>query len=538
MPELLITLSDGRTIRHVLGDRPETIGRDAACEIPIDDASASRRHARFVPSAQGYRVEDLGSKNGTLVNDKPSASTVLRNGDQVLLGSTFVEFCDGRVEPESAVTIAEDATLTRSHATRYVSRDQRLHLSQRRLEMLYELGGRLTTLQSRDTLLDSAMDICFEMLHFERGSIGLRARQGRGVEWPVVRNLRGREGELTISRTLLSRALEYGERAIFTDSDTANADPTMSIVQHGIRSAMCVPLLHDDNTIGVIYGDRTSTSTPYTDEDIDFFAAIAQQISIGLINARLMEDQQEMIRLTREIELARKIQTGLFPSQLPDREGLRVAALNDPGQRVSGDYYDVIERPDGRLWCLIADVTGEGVAAALMMANLQAAVRVTIDQSDDPGELLGRWNRLVFRNTSNGRFITCLLSLIDPAARTIRFSNAGHCAPMLARGAEAATEVASEAFFPLGIVEDASYVSNTIPLGEGPAAYFQYTDGVIEAVNPDGDLYGSERLIQSLSERSDPNPSALVKAVRKSVASFAGAAPQSDDITMLAVRLG
>src|SRR5262249_44593642 len=157
-------------------------------------------------------------------------------------------------------------------------------------------------------------------------------------DWPIVRNLRGNEGELTISRSLLNRALEHGERAIFTDAGGGTVDPTMSIVQQGIRSAMCVPLLQGAEVLGIIYGDRTSTATAYQDEDIDFFAAIARQISIGLINCRLMDDQRQMARLHRDLDLARSIQGGLFPPSLPNRQGLRVAALNDPGQRVSGDY--------------------------------------------------------------------------------------------------------------------------------------------------------------------------------------------------------
>ena len=125
------------------------------------------------------------------------------------------------------------------------------------------------------------------------------------------------------------------------------SDPTVSMVQHGIRSAMCVPLMQGKDILGVIYGDRTSTSKVYTDEDIDFFAGIAQQVTIGLINCKLMRDQEQMIRLNHDIDLARRIQKNLFPTDLPNRADLRVAALNEPGARVSGDYYDVIERDDG-----------------------------------------------------------------------------------------------------------------------------------------------------------------------------------------------
>ncbi len=537
MAELIITLPDGHKIRHTLGSHPVVIGRDGNCEIPLDDPSASRSHARFSPTPHGYLVEDLGSKNGTLVNDLPCASKLLANGDRVQIGSTLAVFAQTAESATGSVTIAEDATVT--HATRYISRDTHLALSQQRLEMIYELSERLTTLQSRDSLLENAMDICFETLQFERGAVGVHQRHARGLDWPVIRNLRGAEGELTISRSLLVRALEHGERAIFTDDDTAVADPTVSMVQHGIRCAMCVPLIHRDETLGVIYGDRISTSASYTSEDIDFLAGIAQQVSIGLINSYLLEEQQQMIRLNHDIDLARTIQTGLFPTDLPDRPGLKIAALNDPGDRVSGDYYDVIETNDGRVWCIIADVTGEGVAAALLMANLQAAVRATIGETDDPAVLLRRWNRLIWRNTDSSKFITCLLTLIDTQSRRIHLASAGHHLPLILRSSQAApVELTAESGYPLGVLEGADYTTLTVDIGPEPLVLFCYTDGVIEAMNADRQQFGSDRLHEMLAEVRNLNPEPLVKQVRKRVATFAAGAKQSDDITMLAVRVG
>jgi len=537
MANLVIQLSDGRTMSHVLSAVPQIIGRDASCEIPIDDPSTSRRHARFIPTSDGYLVEDLGSKNGTLVNDAPCHKQLLKEGDRIALGSTVAVFHATTVPDAPSVIIQDDAPT--SHSTRYVGSDERLRLSQQRLQMIYELSGRLTRLQDRDRLLDDALTICFETLHFERGAVGIRRPNQRQVDWPIVRNLRGREGELTISRTLLSRALEHAERAIYTESDPGMADPTMSIVQQGIRSAMCVPLLSQNQTLGVIYGDRISTSTAYTSEDIDFFAAIAQQVSIGLVNCRLMDERQQMVRLQHDLDLARRIQNGLLPTNLPDRAELKVAAINDPGQRVSGDYYDVVETSDGRLWCLMADVTGEGMSAALLMANLQAAVRATIDSCDDPSALMERWNRQICRNTEGSKFITCLLALVDPKRRILQFANAGHLSPILITRANAAAMLDSvETSFPLGIEADARFRTSTVALPADPFLLFCYTDGVIEAFDEHGAAYGTPKLLESLSDLSELDPGALVKRIRKIVSQHVGAAAQSDDITLLAVLVG
>jgi serine phosphatase RsbU (regulator of sigma subunit) len=535
MPELLITLSDGRVLRRTLAARPVVLGRDAGCDIPIDDPSTSRRHAKITPTDEGYIVEDLGSKNGTLVNDTPGRSTPLRAGDRILMGSVLAIF---HQEPLTSPSVVLSDDPSASRATRYVPADQGLLLSQRRLETLYGLSERLTTLQEREAMLANAMEVCCEMLHFERGAIGVRRRNQRTLDWPVVRNLRGAEGELTISRTLLNRALEHGERAIFT-SGQASADPTVSMVQHGIRSAMCVPLVHGENTIGVIYGDRTTTSTSYTSEDIDFFAAIARQISIGIINAQLLEDQKQMVALQHDLDLARNIQNGLFPKNLPNTAELRIAALNDPGRRVSGDYYDVIQRPDGRVWCLVADVTGEGAPAAIQMANLQAVVRATIGESDDPGRLLTRWNEFICTQSHESRIVTCVLALIDPKARTVAVACAGHWPPLLVDDADhEVREIEVDAGFPLGVMDDTVYATRVGRLSSVPHLLFCYTDGVIEAMNPQGEAFSPKRLHEVLGQRGEFNPAAIVKQIRKQVSSFASGAEQSDDITMLAARIG
>jgi len=531
MAELIVTLSNGRTQRHPLGPLPLIIGRERSCDVFINDPSTSRRHARLVPTPQGYRIEDLGSKNGTLVNGQACPAACLKDGDQILLGSVVVTF-HGAAPSSGSVVIEDDAAGTRE--ARYVSRRREPVLPQRRLQMIYELSERLTTLRERARLLEDALSICCEVLGFERGAIGIRRPGERRLDWPVVRHLHGAEGELKISRSILNRALEDGERVLFIEG--AHSDPTVSIVQQGIRSAMCVPLLHEDQVLGVIYGDRLSSVEAYEPEDMDFLAGIARQITIGLLNTYLWEEQQQMVRLQQELQLARRIQCGLFPRQLPAHGGVQVEALNEPGNRVSGDYYDVIEAPEGRLWLLMADVSGEGVAAALLMANLQATVRLLTARCADPAELLAACNRHVFANTEPAKFATCLAVLLDPVGRCIRFASAGHYAPVLLTGAgQPPRELTGESSLPLGVVEAESFTTTVAEAPTGPFTILCYTDGVIEARNLQDEPFGKERLLDALSQLDDSRPREAVRVVREAVGRFTAGAPHSDDLTVLAV---
>jgi serine phosphatase RsbU (regulator of sigma subunit) len=534
--ELLIIHPDGRTRVQQLGEAPVVLGREPSCDVPLEDLSASRRHALIRFDNGAYILEDLGSKNGTLVNNAPATGVALHDGDEILIGAVRAVFRE-QPAPGMLTSVVVSDTMPSDQATKYASRDEALQLSQRRLEILYDINDRLTRLRDRDELLADAMEVCFEMLRFERGAIAVKPIRRGPVDWPVVHNLRGAEGELTVSRTILSSALERGERVIVNDAESAGIDPTVSMVQHGIRSAMCVPLQSGDQILGVIYGDRVSTGTTYSKEDIDFLAGIARLVTIGLINAQLLDEQRLKVQLENEIGLAREIQTGLFPATLPDRPDLSVAALNDPGNRVSGDCYDTIELSEGRVAFLVADVTGEGVAASLLMANLQAAVRVTIPTTDDLGRLVAHWNALINSNTDASKFITLLIGILDAENRKVRLVSAGHHLPLVVRPGKPSRPLEMEPDYPLGVMEDVDYESREFTLEPGPCTLFCYTDGVIEAMNPDSEQFGMSRLLEVLDNRTDIRPHALVTGVRKAVSRFCGLMPQSDDITIMALHL-
>ncbi len=537
MAELVITSADGRTRRYPLTGAV-TLGRDPSCEIPLDDLGTSRHHARIRPEGDGFVVEDLGSKNGTVLNNVPCNSSRLKDRDEVVLGSVRVSFRDP-ASPANGITsvVLSDELPSREH-TRFSGHTRELLLPQRRLQMLYDLSERVTRLRDRSELLDDVLNICFETLQFERGAIAIRRKDGRGVDWPVVRNLRSATGELTVSRSVLSRALDHGERAVINDTRDADFDPTVSMVQLGIRSALCVPLLHNDKVLGVIYGDRTTTGTVYSDEDVDFLAGLAKQVSIGLINAGLMEEQQAKVVLEREISLARQIQRRLFPAEFPNREEIQVAARNDPGRHVSGDYYDVVELDGGKVAFVIADVTGEGVAASLLMSNLQAAVRLTMLGNADPADMLSKWNRLIHQNTEASKFVTGLAGVVDPKTRRLALANAGHHPPYVVRASAGdCAEALCESGYPLGVVGPAEYMTEQVELGPEPCTLFCYTDGVIEAMDTVGDQFTYAQMLEVLHSTEDIAPQSLIERMAAALAKFCGEATQSDDITMLALRL-
>lgn len=550
MQQLHIQHPDGRRSTMELTGEEWLIGRDASCEVTLDDAATSRRHARLYRDAEGrYWVQDLQSKNGTLLNERAVTSAPVHSGDEIVIGSCTLRLS---IPAEPSIVLSDADTTTTNATTNSWGRHQRVNLAQRRLETLYELNERLTGLFNRDDLLSELLDICIEHLRFERAGVAVWSGEGEAgatpasrqqqPQWVKIRNAGGDDKtEIRLSRSIIDRALHQGERILITDTAGENFDPTASMIASRIRSAMCVPMEYHGKVRGVIYGDRISSTGGYVKEDIDYFAALGRLGAMGLANVQLVAEMQQRERIEVQLQLARQIQSQLFPAEPLRLDGLLIDALNDPGQRISGDYYDYFTRRDGLVTLIIADVAGKGLPAAILMANLQAAVHVTLAEETDLSRVADILNKLVCRNARDTKFITGIFGLLDPKARTFTFVNAGHPGPYLLHPEGHANgrveKVNLEGTLPLGVESDERYAMHTLMLGDAPVTLFLYTDGVSEAENPQNEFYGDARLADALSAGVDEPPGELVARVRRSIKQFARSYPQTDDITLVAVRL-
>jgi len=531
-----IEYADGRRQSVQLSAAETVIGRasnrEQSCELALEDQIVSRRHARITHDDQGHWwIEDLQSKNGTFVNDEVIKRARLKSGDRIGIGGCRLEFTSALAE--SRVVMSD--TPSEASQTSAFSSTQRLVLPQQRLERLYDLNERLTGKFDRDALLGEVLDICMELLRFERGGIAVWRGESHPPQWVHMRGDRGPGGEFRISRSLVDRALTKAERILV--NDTADCvDPTASMIFNRIRSAMCVPMSYHDSVRGVVYGDRVSSAGGYTREDIDFFAALGRLGAMGLANCQLLEEMRNRQQVEIQLNLARQIQNGLFPTE-PLRHGsVGIDAVNDPGQRISGDYYDFFVRPDGKIVVLVADVAGKGVPASLMTANLQAAVRVTLGRDSDLVEAVHEINHLICNNVTECRFITGIFGLLDPDARNYTCITAGHPAPYLIEGGQVRPVVTAPAL-PLGLEPDYKYEPQTIELSGRPSKLVMFSDGIPDAENEADEPYGLDRLVDVLRNAVDKAPGDLVGRIRTSIRQFTRSHPQTDDITILAMQL-
>lgn len=291
---------------------------------------------------------------------------------------------------------------------------------------------------------------------------------------------------------------------------------------------------HNDVKGYLLMGNKLNRQT-LTDEDQRFLEALASIVIASLENARLFQEELAKKSLEEELNIAFTIQQNLLPKSIPSYPSFEIAAMNIPSKHVGGDYYDVIVLPGDELLLVIADVSGKGTPASLLMANTQAALRALAPLGLSLSEMVGRVNELLYSNTSQDKFVTFFCGKLHIPSRRLTFTNAGHNPPVLLRK-DGSKEYLSEGGIILGIMENfLPYEEETVSLHNGDVLLL-FTDGVSEALDKDKNEFTDETLEQSLAEYRDEPASLLLSKILLDVQTHAYGAEQSDDITMLAVK--
>jgi sigma-B regulation protein RsbU (phosphoserine phosphatase) len=301
-----------------------------------------------------------------------------------------------------------------------------------------------------------------------------------------------------------------------------------------VRSLLCVPMIVKSALRGVLTIYNKKEGGKFSEEDQRLLAIIAAQSAQVIETARLYELEQSLIRMKEEVRLAATIQTDLLPKESPKIAGYEISGKSVPAQVVGGDYFDFIPIEGKRIAVTLGDVSGKGLPAALLMANLQATLRSVSLMESSPRVCIERANRLLYQSTSSEKFVTLFYGVLDPEAKTISYSNAGHDNPFLFHhGAEPARLGVGGVV--LSIMETFPYAEETIPMGEGDLLVI-YSDGIVEAINPDQEQFGQDRLAEVIRQHRDASPGELIDSIINAVKVHAGTAAQMDDMTLVVVR--
>jgi sigma-B regulation protein RsbU (phosphoserine phosphatase) len=535
--------AEGPPFDHTFQGDSLVVGRAVEAGLSLADPFLSRRHSRLFRNGASLLVEDLGSRNGTLLNGKPVlAATEVRPGDVIQVSNSTIRISAGEPETTRPADPADslDGTIFRPAAElldRQSSPGSEADLPRyaERLKLLNEVHQALGRSLELQDLLGLILDRVFDHLRPDLGTILLRDKDGE-YRPAARRSAAGGPEELPVSRSLIREVTEKGLAALVLDVTTDERfAAAQSMLLSGIRSLVAAPLLDPDGTLGLIVLESRLQVRQFTEEDLELLVSLASVAGLHLRNHALMTEALERRRLEEELALARRIQMALLPSRVPETRGWELHGGNVPSRGVSGDYYEVVERADGReVVLMIADVSGKGMAASLLTASLQALSTGPIEDGLPPEEICARLSRLLYRRTPPEKYATAFLGVLEPETGLLRYTNAGHNPPLVVRAGGGIEELPPTGV-PLGLLPAARYTAGEVALSPGDTLVL-YTDGLVEALDPGGEEYGLERLKEVCARHRDGLCQSLAQALDADLEAFVRGIPFADDRTIVLAR--
>lgn len=542
LPRLILVEPNGARREIALARTPLSIGRGRDSDLPLRDNRISRQHAVIRAENGRYLIEDCQSRYGTFVNgERVEASRELRNNDCIEFGVPDSYALIFVSEEESLQALLNRVDTPASPDT--ISRELR------NLSLLLEVGRSLHAGLALEDVLATVLDACLKVTGTERGFLLLRNNQGQ-LELRVARDRDQRSltlADFSVNYAVIHQALEQVREIVVTDT---RADTRLAWlrggVEHSLPAVICLPLPRSPSvgtlatTVagaprdaqGFVYLDSHQLSRPISKTERQILRSLAFEAARVVENARLFTAARAKERLDQELAIARDIQQGLLPRGPTPYDFFQMACFNIPCYQVGGDYYDLIELPDRRFALVMADVSGKGISAALLSSSLQGALTAGLAWGQPIASVICHLNRYLYQHTEISRFATFFCGVLSPEGR-FEYVNAGHCPALWLTSDGIETLQAQNV--PLGLFEQSEYASSEIQLRPHDVLVL-CTDGVVEASDPAGELYGMERLKNVLCARRGNSSEKLAAAVLEDVREFAQNMLLEDDVSLMIAR--
>ena len=405
-----------------------------------------------------------------------------------------------------------------------------------RLQALVEIRKSLHSTLKLDRILEIILDTALKNLNADRGTLYLIDYEKQELWSRVSESDNDVEIRFPIGKGIAGFVGKTGKKVVIRDAYKDSRFNPEFDKRTGFRTKtiLCTPMKDRNRKRIGVFQILNKHKGYFSKNDITFLDHLSLDACFAIENARLYKETLEKERMDKELEVASSIQKMLLPKELPEVEGYEVTGLNVSSKQVGGDYYDVIRLPDGKLALVIADVSGKSVSAALLVSTLQASLYAYLESSYSLPKLVSKLNRMILRSSTVNKYITFFIALLDPVAKKIEVVNAGHNPPFIARNGSLIK--LPPGGIVLGCLDFDRYVSQEFHL-ESNDVLVMFTDGITEANNVKGKEYGEERLEKFVLANCDKSAQELRDAIYKDVKTFTGAAEQSDDITMLVLKV-
>jgi len=529
-----------------------TIGRKAENDLQLLSDTVSRQHAEIIYEEATYYLTDVGSKRGTFVNDQRVQRCALQHQDRIRIGGDEeqqIVFLDDTIANASAI-FDSSPRLSLSPPSKERSPVASANEELQKLARFVEVNQAFKFSMTPDDVLCLIVDAAIEITQAERGFLMLRNKDGN-LEFKVARDrkrnwLVGNEFEM--SRSVVEEAFKQNRSVIINDSRVTMAGlPRDSVRNLDLRSIACIPLRSFQMTenmdatsvlkrdvIGVLYVDSNVAGGMLTQTSLKLLESLAFEATKSLESVRLMHEEQEKKSLEQELGMARQVQVALSPSVMKPMDHFEVAASSVPSRFVGGDFYDLIPLKDDRFVFALGDVSGKGVAAALLAAMAQGAMQVQFASNLPLTEVISSLNKALVQRSASNRFITLFCGVLDLEGH-FTYINAGHNLPILAR-TTGETEMLTTKSVLLGAFDFIEYKPRQTRLNSGDVVVI-YTDGVTEAVNAKNEMFSDERLEELVKQSVNLSAEEIKQRILDEVLSFTSGLPQGDDITLIVLKM-
>ena len=530
-----------------LGPGKHELGRSAEIEFCVPDRTVSRRHATIEVSTSGIEVFiiDEGSHNGTTINStRVTDRKQIRPGDRVSFGQVEFRLKEADAtrapmsRPTSAVLADHDVEKSMVMSVNEVLKAMPMRVTQRPelFPTLAEMARMLHLSEPQEVMLERSLELVNKVI--PAGRLAVLLSQPDSDELYVAATLLpgGKDpGSFNLSKTIIGEILTNKSAMVVGDpmNDPRFAEQK-SIIMSQMHSAMAVPLFDEDSVLGILYVDTTNPAHRYDDEYLSLLATFGNILASRLLSYSLLNEREERRVYEAELSRASNIQENLLTRDLPELKGYQVKAIQQQCRAVGGDLYDVAVLPNGKLVLIVADVSGKGMGAALLMANILASFRILYNVTEFTlKEVVLMVSHQLFVSSGASDFATMFIGVIDPATHKMEYINAGHNPPVVARAngdhdhLQACGTMIGAFDMDTWTVEETSLAPDDMIL--------VYTDGVTEADRGD-EQYGEKRLEDLLMKCCRQPLTEMLDTIMGDIDRFLGDAPRSDDITILSVK--
>jgi serine phosphatase RsbU (regulator of sigma subunit)/pSer/pThr/pTyr-binding forkhead associated (FHA) protein len=553
MDRLRVVPPYGKSFVQPLSGESLVIGRSSSADLHIGDRFLSRHHARLYQDKGELWLEDLGSRNGSWINGKRVDHPMkFRSGDRIRLSNTYIvsgsetetlertptDFlkADSEVSfrPVHEVTSDEHPRPPTRTESKDIVKAQADHL-----RLLNQIHSALSKPVDLESLLEMILDRSFEALQPDQGVIYLQQPTG-DYHRAAERSVGSMASEYLDSQTLLDKVAREGLTAHVLGLDTDSGwQEAGSLLDQGVKSLIAAPLTDTQGSLGMIAMTSHKPDSPFGDRELELLVSISSIASLRIRNLLLTEDavrkSLEAEQIDRELKLARRIQLGLLPAEVPQVDGFELHGSSMPCRFVSGDYYQMVSRQDDReLVVVLADVVGKGLGASLLTASLEALAAGPIEVGRSPVEICSRVGRRLHERTITGKFATMIVVALRTDGKSLTFANAGHCPGLLVRHGGRIRRLNSTGP-PLGLFPNIEYQEANHHLTPGDLLVL-YSDGLTEAADCKDREYGLRRLTRVCKDHRDEPLTELARAIESDIEGFVQGQPYEDDRTLVLVR--